>query len=219
MTRDFRTPGQSDDMLRRELEALRSPSSRMYHVVDLDAGSLDSEVVDGEVTPQLRASRLAGLGHGVDAWIFGGPSYQLTPRYPYHPSPLAWLSASNAISIVPETDEIVWAQAQDPGDNFGWMAFHFAVSPQRKSIASVSLAAFAWAGMTGHVTLQAAQSATSVSIPITHDSQVHHVDIVFVPQGGRESDVIMRIEAGVQVLSFHSVSFHEAPPVVEAVNA
>ncbi len=120
---------------------------------------------------------------------------------------------------MPESDEIVWSQAQNPGSNFGWMQFHFAVSPQRKSVASVSLAAYAWAGTTGHITLRAAQSATFVSIPITHESQVHHVDIVFVPLGGRESDVIMLIEPGVQVLAFYSVSFHEAPPVIDPVNA
>ena len=210
---------QARESLRQLLAALRASTQHLHHVVDLDAGSLHSARIEGEVTPGSRAARLTSLGHGVDPSIFGGPSYHLTPRYPYHPSPLAWLSASNPISVVPESDEIVWAQPQNPGSDFGWMQFHFAVSPQRKSVASVSLAAYAWAGMTGQVTLRADQSATAVSIPITHDSQVHHVDIVFVPLGGRESDVLMLIEAGVRVLSFYSVSFHEAPPVVDPVNA
>ncbi|MDP9223041.1 MAG: hypothetical protein M3P18_04160 [Actinomycetota bacterium] len=62
--------------------------------------------------------------------------------------------------------------------------------------------------------LQASESTASTRIPIGETFAAHTLDLIFVPLGDRPSHVHMSLEAGIELLTFMSISFGASPPVI-----
>ena len=156
------------------------------------------------------------IGQVFDPSIFGGPSYRLTARHPFQASPAAWLSASHPAYYVAEDDTIVWQPPRTFETNFvsRGLRFYFDVSPDRRSLISLTLSGYAWPGTTGHVLVQAFWGPASVRIPIGESFGMHTFDLAFVPLGGRPTEALVTLEAGIQMLTFHAVTFRAEPPVL-----
>jgi len=185
----------------------------VHHVADLDSGRMLSTPLDRPLAPRSRAERLSRLGHVFDPTIFGGPTYRLTPRRPYQPAPEASLIASQC-TFSSTDDEIVWQPPRDAtGAQVGVLRASFAQSPDRRSVVSVMLSGAPWPGMVGHLSLRETQSAGLVRIPIDAPFAAHTIDLTFVPLGGRLADVLMQLEAGIEMLTFTSIAFAAVPPV------
>jgi len=185
----------------------------VHHVADLDSGQVLSTILDGPLAAPALAERLSGLGDVFDTTIFGGPSYRLTPRRPYQAAPEASFIASQC-SYSSTDDQIVWQPPRDAvGAQLGVLRASFAQSPDRRSVVSVMLSGAPWQGMVGHVSLRETQSVGSVRIPIDGPLAAHTIDLTFVPLGGRLADVVMLLEAGIEILTFTSIEFTAVPLV------
>jgi hypothetical protein len=138
-----------------QLNGLAETQSWVHHVADVNDGKVLTFALDRPVTPLSRTERLARLGHLIDTSIFGGPSYKLSPKTPYQATPEAWLSAQHPDHYWAEYDAIVWQPPQDLGIQPmpRGMHFFFEVSPEWRSVVSISLSGKAWPGTTGHVRL------------------------------------------------------------------
>ena len=194
------------------LAILRQTRGRVHHAVSLEQGIVDTTEVKGPLTLYDRAQKLSRFGRVFDWSIFGGPSYRISSRHPYQANPLVWMSASSVGSYLTEVEFISWSQARDPGGNRGFMVFHFDVAPDRRSLFSISLSAFSWAGATGHITLGHSQTGASVSIPVAQPLN-HHIDLAFNPVPGA-NELGMILEPGIQVLAFFSATLSVEPPVI-----
>ncbi len=191
----------------------------VHHVADLDSGEVLTFTDDGPLTASTRASRLARLGHVFDGnTVFGGPSYRLTPRRPYQASPEAYLIASHVDGYLADADEITWDPPADLGTTAGLRGLRasFAVSPDRRSVLSVAMSGSAWPGRVGHLRVQAFSGPASVSFPIFDTPSAHTVDVSFVPLGGRPSEGLLTLEAGIRRLTVTAIAFAPQPPIVEA---
>jgi hypothetical protein len=206
---------------RRQRELLVETQQWVHHVADPATGQVITTVLDRPVTPISRAERLSRLGAIVDTSIFGGPSYRLTARRPYQASPLAYLIAGSANGYDAYDDEITWQlPASLPAtDSSNAMRFYFAVSPNERSVVSISCTAVAHPGRTGHVRIIAGSSPESVNFPITDHFAHHTIDLVFIPLGDRPSDIFMGILTGVSFFTFEAVSFGTVPPVLDPGSA
>jgi hypothetical protein len=166
----------------------------------------------------LRGQRMARLGHQFDTSIFGEPSYRLTARTPFVTSPTASLVALNASSYRADENRILWFPPRDFSDKgfFASMTFSFAEAPGRRSLVTVSLQARAFHGAVGHILISApAFNQMPVQFPIGDVMSAHTFDVVFLPEAGRPTSVIMTIKEGIQLLAFQSVSFQAEPPVLD----
>lgn len=206
--------------LHHQLNELAETQRWVHHVADLNNGKILTFPLDRPITPISRAERLSRLGHLIDDSIFGGPSYKLTPKAPYQKSPEAWLSAGYPDYYWAEYDAVVWRPPQDLGLQPvpRGMHFYFSVSPEWRSVVSISLSGQAWPGMTGHVRLDHTWGiAPSVQIPITDTFAAHTIDLTFVPpQPLPRSEFDLWLLAGVKTLIFSSISFGKQPPLLSA---
>jgi hypothetical protein len=209
--------------MRRRLDELAETQHWVHHVGDLDSGEVLTTQLDRPVMPLSRAERLSRLGHVFDdTSIFSGPRYRLTPRAPYQAVPEASFSVSGGsppfvslLSYSSTQDEVVWQPARDPtGPRLGDLRASFAESPKVRSVLSILLSGQARPGAVGHVLIREFQAGASIRIPITDAFASHTVDLTFIPRAGEPSNVIMSLEAGIQFLTFHSISFAAQRPVV-----
>jgi hypothetical protein len=202
--------------MRRRRDELTETQAWVHHVADLDSGKLLTTPLDRPVAPLSRAERLSRLGAVFDPSIFGGgPSYRLSARKPYQASPEAWLAAGT-IGFSSYDDEFTWQPPPDPGPGGGGlMRVHFAVSPDVRSVVSLSLSGYSWPGTVGHLRVDAAWSPASIRVPIGADFGAHTVDLTFVPLGGRESEILIFLEAGIRMLVLRSIAFRAQPPVLD----
>jgi hypothetical protein len=209
----------AQDALRRRLWELEETQRWVHHVADLDSGEVLTTPLDRPVAPLSRTERLSRLGHTVGPPIPGGPKYRLTPRKPYQAAPEASLIVSGAarlFSYSSTQDEVVWQPPRDAtGFDLGGMRVFFAESPDGRSLVSIVLSGKAWSGTVGHVLMRETQAGASVRIPITDAFAAHTVDLTFIPRVGELSDVIMSLEAGIELLTFSSISFGPLPPVID----
>jgi hypothetical protein len=86
------------------LNELEESKSWVHHTAELGRGKLLTFPLERPVAPLARVANLSRLGRVLDASIFGGPSYDLTPHRPYHHWPPAGLSASGA-----DLFDVFWA--------------------------------------------------------------------------------------------------------------
>jgi hypothetical protein len=203
--------------LRQELHQLQEDQRWYHHVVDLNSGRLETAERNGPAAPLTRNQAVARIGHSFDPSIFSGPSYRLTPRQPFNPTPQAWLSASHVDFYSTYDDTIFWQLPQEFPRGIGFspgMQFSFAISPDDRALVSILVTAHAWQGRTGHVRIDPAWTDTEVRVPIGPQFGTHTLDLVFVPLGGRESHIRMDIEEGVRWLTFHWVTFGREPMVL-----
>ena len=209
--------------MRRRLDELAETQHWVHHVGDLDSGEVLTTQLDRPVMPLSRAERLSRLGHVFDdTSIFSGPRYRLTPRAPYQAVPEASFSVSGGsprfvslLSYSSTQDEVVWQPPRDPtGPSLGDLRASFAESPKVRSVLSILLSGQARPGAVGHVLIRETQAGASIRIPITDAFASHTVDLTFIPRAGELSDVIMSLEAGIQFLTFRSISFAAQRPVV-----
>jgi len=218
---DIDDPWRAQEALRRRLWELEETQQWVHHVADLDSGEVLTTPLDRPPTPLSRTERLSRLGHPLGPPIPGGPKYRLTPRKPYQAAPEASLNVAGGarlFSYSAAQDEIIWQPPQDAtGLDLGRMRAFFAESPDGRSLVSIALTGNAWRGTVGHVLTSETQSGTSVRIPIGEVFASHTVDLVFVPRVGELSDVIMSLEAGIQILTFSSITFGLVPPVIDPV--
>lgn len=201
-----------NDLLR-QLDKLAETQRWVHHAADFDNGKVMTFPLDRPVTPLSRVERMSRLGHVIDTSIFGGPSYRLTPRRPYQESPTAWLYASDAGGYYAAYDYIVWSNPQDATDR-GFMTFHFAESPALRSVVSISITGTAFAGEVGHVRVASETPFREIRFPIADTEAVHILDLTFTPVAGQPADIWMIFEAGIHLPTFRSVSFGEAPLVL-----
>ena len=202
--------------LRRRLDELAETQRWVHHVADLGSGEVLTTPLDRPLTPLSRVERLSRLGHAFDSSIFGAPRIRLTSRRPYQASPEAYLVAWNPEVYLPFDDTVTWELPRDyqrPPPLLG-MDFFFVDAPRGLPTLSISMSGKAWPGMLGHV-LVVTQNLISVQIPIGDSFAAHTVDLV-VPTGALQAwDVSMLIEAGVELLTFRSISFGSTPLVVD----
>jgi hypothetical protein len=207
-----------DASVRRRLDELAETQKWTHHAADLATGRLVTTKLNRPPTPFSRAQRLSRIGHPFGPTIFGEPSYRLTPRVPFIASPLAFLIAATCDAYAPnEHNAIFWNPPRELGTNFVFrgMRFFFAEAPNRRSLVTMFLTGKAFSGMVGHVRITAFEGPASISVPITDVASAHTVDLAFVPLGGRPAHVDMFIEAGVESLTFSSISFQAEPPVLD----
>jgi hypothetical protein len=204
--------------LLRRLDELSETQQWVHHVSDLDRGEVQTNVLDRPVTQLSRIERLHRLGPFDDPSVFDAPSFRLTPRMPYQASrydasPQAFLIAAEPQSYSADRDEIMWAPPRQlPTNCFLAMRFYFAESPRGRSVVSLSLRAKAWSGTTGHVLVRVPSAPAPTRIPIAETFAAHLVDVTFFPASGWPTEVLMSIEAGVELLAFSSISFRGPPP-------
>jgi hypothetical protein len=204
--------------LGRQLDELTETQQWVHHIADLDRGEVLTNILDRPVTPLSRIERLSRLGPFDDPSVFNGPSFRLTPRMPYQASrydasPQAFLIAAEPQSYSAERDEIMWAPPRQlQTDRFLAMRFYFAESPHGRSVVSLSLRGKAWPGTTGHVLVRVPSAPAPVRVPIAETFAAHSVDVTFFPASGWPTEVLMSIEAGVELLTFSSISFRGPPP-------
>jgi hypothetical protein len=213
-------PARTDGELRRRLAELRENQGWVHHVADLRSGKVETVPLDRPLAPLSRAERLARVGFDVgDISIFGGPSYRLTPRRPYQPSPEAHLIASFPDAFSADDDAITWQPPPDGGGTIAprGMRFSFDRSPDQRSLFSVALSGYAWPGTTGFVRLTGYQGAAVVRFPISDTFAAHTLDVSFSPLGDRASELLMFLEPGIRMLTFSAIAFAANPPVLEPV--
>ena len=203
-----------DDALLAQLLELAETQQWAHDVVDMDTGVVQTTLLDRPVTTLSRIGRLSALGHRWDTSIFGGPSYRLTARAPFRESPQAFLSAANPNFYVARDDEIVWQPPRELGTNFvpRRLRFFFEISPDRRSVMTFSLKAKSWPGLNGNLRVTIGSSAINAVIPLTETFTERTIDVTFVPLGGRATEALLHIEAGVELLTFRSVVFQAEQP-------
>jgi hypothetical protein len=202
---------------RRQLHELVETQRWMHHVGDLDGRKLMTFPLDRPLAPLSRAERLSRLGPRFDpsifGGIFGGPSYSLTPNHPHNDAPLAGLSVSGADIFDAFRAQVLWAppRPQSSGNSvFRQISFTLTVSPTARTLVSINLSGKAWPGMTGH--LSVLYKNGTLAIPISAFVS-HTIDLTFVAENPL-AGVAMTLEAGIQLLSFDSMSLVTLPPVL-----
>ena len=206
--------------MRRQLNEFAETQHWVHHVAELDSGKALTTALDGPIAPLSRAERLSKLGPRFDPSIFDGifgPSYRLTPRRPYQASPTAWLNASTVGDYYAAYDYIIWSMPQQDDTSVvqRFMTFSFDAAPTMRSVVSISLAGKAWSGKLGHVRVGAEAPPASIRFPIADTYAAHTVDLSFVPISGQPSVIWMVLEAGIEMLTFNSVSFAAQPLVID----
>jgi hypothetical protein len=202
---------------RRLLAELQETQGWVHHVGDLDSGEVLTTPLDRPPTPMSRAERLSMLGPPWDWTIFDGPSYRLTPRVPYQASPEAFLIAE-LVSFTTFDDRITWQLPQNPGPGqSGVLRAHFAVSPDRRSLVSISLAGLSWPGAPGEVSVSVANNTALVRVPIGEEFASHTIDVTFDPNVP-ETDILMILQR-IRLVDFHAIAFRAAPLVAHAGGA
>ena len=197
---------------RRRLQEFEETQRWLHHVADLDSGEVRTTTLDRPIAPLPRTERLSQLGHRFDPTLLGGPSYRLTPRQPYQASPEAWLTVVNFRDYSTGSDgEVIWhveGGQSGPGAAF----FSFAEPPDRRSLASISLAAVGQ----GHLRVSATGIAPGIEVPVDATFGTHTVDLIFVPPPDVSPTVIMLdLFEGIEWLVFRAISFGAAEPVFE----
>jgi hypothetical protein len=208
--------------LRRQLYELEETHRWAHHVADLNSGQVLTFLLERPITPLSRAERLSRLGRVIDPSIFRGPLYTLTPRTPYQASPMAWLTAFGPVEYLPYWDQtggrIWWWQPQEP-DNVPvarQINFNFTVPPVGLSLVSLSVLGDAYPGVEGHVLVSVFSPDVPpqhFQFPIADDSgAAHTIDLVFTPEAGQQTGIVMVPQPGIRFLSFASISFFPLPP-------
>jgi hypothetical protein len=201
--------------MRRRLDKLAETQGWVHHVADLDSGEIQTTPLDRPVTPLSRAERLSRLGHQFDTTIFDGPEYRLTPRRPYQPSPEAWLEVSKPDYYAATTGDLLWWEPPrdlDIRTDFRGMRFFFALSPDRRAVASISLSGHAFEHTVGHILLNAHWTQASATVPIDGNFGTHTVDFTFLPPAPPQpTEIVMGLLAGIEILTFTGISFGAAP--------
>jgi hypothetical protein len=83
------------------------------------------------------------------------------------------------------------------------MRFFFAVSPERRALASISLSGHAFEGAVGHIRLDAHWTSTFMQLPIDSNFGAPTVDFTFPsPRPPQPSEIVMGLMAGIEVLTF-----------------
>jgi hypothetical protein len=213
-TTDLSDPLKARDVERTRLHELAESQRWVHHAVGAVGGEAATSELNRPITPRSRAERLAGAGLRVDSRIFGGPAYQLTARQPIQPSPEGYLVAWNATVYLPFDDTIVWEVPREhTSAPLRGADFFFADSPREPAVVSLTLTAKAWPGAVGQVSVIVYRNAITARIPIFEYPAHHTVDVAVPsrggepPPGGEALEVTMVIEAGVEVLTFHSLAF------------
>ncbi len=169
-------------------------------------GEVASTVLQRPVTALSRVGRLERAGVRLTPRGLGGPSYRLTSRAPYQASPVGYLVAFNAAIFLPFDDTIVWeVPAAHDGSPLLGLDAYFTDSPSDAAVLTVSLSAKAWPGRTGAVQVTAYRDAVTVTIPIGDRFTAHTIDVA-VPPGPGALETGMVIGAGVELLTFRSLS-------------
>lgn len=197
--------------LRRWQAELAESQGWAHHAANLDRGQLETFALDRPLAPASRAQRLSRLGHHFDSSIFGGPSYDLTPNVPYRYSPRAHLVAHNPTIYSAFESRIWWTPPERDGDTLRReIHFTLSVSPHLPCLVTINLTGRAWPGAVGHVRILSLSPSFTRTIPI--EAYVSHtVDLVFTP-GNDVAGIALFLEAGVQLLTFDSISVKTLPP-------
>src|SRR2546425_205787 len=145
-TRDPKDIAQDRKALWRQIEKYVETQTWAHHVADLSSGKVITTALKRPVTPLSRAERLSHLGRRFDPSIFGGPTYQLTPRRPYQAQPEAWMIASVVGDFTTQQDFILWQlpRGQAGFDDLQQLECFFSVSPTRQSLISISVTGKSW---------------------------------------------------------------------------
>jgi hypothetical protein len=203
---------------RRRLDELAETQRWVHHVASLDSGEVVTTVLDRPIAPLSRAERLSGLGHGFDPIVFGGPTYRLTPQRPYQASPEGWVEASRPEYYAPGPGgDLLWWEPPrdfDHRTNFLGLLFSFSATPDRRSVASLSLSGHSFTGTVGHVLIQAQLIPSPVYVPIDAAFGAHTVDFTFVPPQ-RTLQIVVALLPGIELLTFTGVSLAAEPLVLD----
>jgi hypothetical protein len=204
------TARDANELLRWQAE-LAETQLWTHHVADLDSGQLQTFPLDRPVMPKSRAERLSRLGHGFDPSIFGGPSYELTPNVPYRYSPRAYLVVHNP-NIYSAFQSRIWWTPPEREANHVHREIHFTltVASNRECLVTINLTGKAWPGTVGHVRVMSLSPGFTRTITI--DAYVSHtLDLIFTPPND-VAGISLFVEAGVQLLTFDSISLRTLPP-------
>lgn len=222
----MRTEGEAEVILR-ELAELKEHQSWVHHVADAATGKLVTTQLSRPVSPLSRAERLSQLGHQFDPGIFGAPTYQLTPRFPYQASPQGFVRFVRAFSVDAEGSAL-WLPSEDiVGEKFGGIDAVLFQPPEGLCLLTLHLVTVKVPGaQAGRLRIEVLKSGGEVVASLQladHRDGVHinTLDLVFVavltpfPSHG----VQMRLEPG---SDFRFVEFLELtlagniffPPVV-----
>ena len=193
---------------RRRLLELAERRRWAHHVGDLATGQVASTELERPPTPLATARRLDAAG----VWprhLPTGPSFLLTARAPYLASGAAYLSVYSPSSYRPFDDTIGWEVPADHDGSplLGLDAF-FTAFPADGAVLSIDIAARAWPGRTGGVTV-ISQFPAQARIPIGGQFRAHtiHLAVPAAPQpGARAVEATLVIEPGVEVLTFRALS-------------
>jgi hypothetical protein len=202
------------DEFRQRLHKLAETQGWVHDVVNLNTGQLLTFPLNRPVTPLSRAQRLSQLGVRVDPSLFGGPRYRLTARVPYQASPRAGLIINDYADYpyyynAYDEDVIIMRVSQNPVESLdGNMRFLFSVS-SGTNLVTVSIPfSVAWPGRVGHIKLwNYANQSQRARIGITSNA-ARTIDMLFTPSHPNEvADIRMALEAGVEFITFESISF------------
>jgi hypothetical protein len=204
--------------VRRRLDEFAETQQWVHHVGDLGSGELLTTLLERPVAPLSRAQRLSRFWPNVDPDIFGRPRYRLTPRSPFQAAPEASLIVSRCTYSATD-NEVIWQPSPNASSSFdlGGLRAFFAESPQGRCVVSIVLSGVARPGAVGHISIQETQSTASVRIPITGVFSTHAIDLTFVPRVGQLSDILLSLEAGIELLTFRSITFGVEPLVFEPI--
>ena len=205
-------PSERQDF-RTRLHEVAETQGWVHDVVNLNTGQVLTFPLNRPISALSRAQRLSQLGHRFDAAVFGWPQTKLTARVPYQASPQAALMIFDYADFPYEynayDDVIIMHVSQTPGQVIdGNMRFLFAVS-SGANLVTVSLPfSAAWPGKVGHIRLWNYTTQTQQArIPIT-SNVVRTIDMLYSPSYPNEvADIRMGLEAGVQFITFKSISF------------
>jgi hypothetical protein len=202
--------------MRERWSGLQEHQRWVHHAVDLERGEILTTPLERPIWPRLRADRLSELGHRVDATVFGGQFYRLTPSRPYQASPEAWLEVSGSSYYAAAGDVIWWEPPRefDPRSLFLGLLFDALVAPSGRLLASISLSGHSFEGTVGYLELWARGTGTSVNVPVDSTFAARTVDFIFGPYDvPTEPEIGFAVLPGVQLLTFSAFSFGTAPPV------
>lgn len=189
-----------------------------HHVADLYGADVLTSTLDRPVAPKSRAERVARLLPGVGPSIFDGPSFTLTPRFPFQASPTAALQAYGALQYSASLSQIWWSVPEGGDDIDRQVTFTVAALPAQPSIASIALIGNSYTGVIGQVVLASNLGPGQATVLVGDVYSAHTVDLVINPVTSAirpdHTLISVQLQQGIQYLGFESVSFYPMAPLV-----
>jgi hypothetical protein len=197
---------------RRDLAEQAEHQQWMHHVVDLDDGRVLSTALDRPITPLSRGERLLNLGHWNGPPIFDFGSRTLSPRSPYQPSPLSWLTLYDTTIDMPDGEDLgYWSLPLDlqPSLDLPGFRAHFDAPPASRTVVTIRLSGTAWPNRAAQVRVRAftgGPPSATVQVPLPVSPTAHQIDLAVVPTPGNPLEVIMELLPGVHTAAFTAIS-------------